>query len=153
MWDPIEREKIVDLYQNLDIDEYEIPKIFNEHEWFAINEANSSRNVSRVDNWYRVPKKKKLPCVARFQHLIFDMTHDKSDNAQTDRWREHFKAIINKLAIHPEEINVIQLGFSILAHDPMRVAKKEANPYVYVSYYFLDKLDNLDIRRCRSCPI
>ena len=71
----------------------------------------------------------------RFQFLCFDMTHDTNPNAQTDRWRNHFKSIIKELAFHPDDSNIVKLGFSLLAHDPMKLAKKEEQPYCYVSHF------------------
>ena len=139
MWIEHEHNAVLDLYKKfaVDFEEDEVRKIFSEADWLAILEANSASNVSRVNRWYQIPKKRKLPTCARFQLLLFDMTHDKTENEQTDRWRNHFKSIIKNLLFHPHESNIIQIGFSFLAHDPMKIAKDEPAQSVYVSLVFL----------------
>ena len=138
MWTEYEYDAVLDLYKKFkeNFDEDEVRKIFSKADWFAIAEASSARNVSRVNRWYRIPKKRKLPSVGRFQFLIYDMTHDKKSNDQTERWKNHFKSIIKKLSFHPQESYLIQIGFSLLAHDPMKMAKNEPNQSVYVSFFY-----------------
>ena len=135
MWDLVENTAVRQLYSKLEIDESEIPKIFNDLEWFAILESGSGNNVMTPSRWFRIPKKRKLPSVARFQHLIYDDLSDQNDNGQTDRWCEFFKTIINSLKFHPDKINIIQIGFSILARHPTKHQKQLENAYIYVSTF------------------
>ena len=133
MWDTVENEVVRQLYSKLAIDQNEIPKIFNDLEWLAILESGSGNNVTTPSRWFRIPKKRKSPSVARFQYLIFDDPNDKIDNGQTNRWCELFKTIISNLNFHSNTMNIIQIGFSILARHPTKYKKKQENAYVYVS--------------------
>ena len=133
MWIRTEHETVQYLYSMLNIDESQIPKVFNELEWLAIVESGSASNVTEVARWFRVPKKHKLSTVARFQYLIYDDSSDENDNGQTDRWRNFFKKIIANLKFHPDKQNIIQIGFSIMAQHPIKLAKQQPNAYVYVS--------------------
>ena len=146
MWESFEQQRVEQLYSEIDIDETEISKLFDPLEWFAIVESGSGNNVSKVSSWYRCPKQRKLPTIGRFQHLIYDKSNDKTDNGQTDRWRDFFKSIIKKLTFHPSWQNVIQIGFSFLAVHPIKLAKQKPNAHVYVSYHIKIMLLYQDLR-------
>lgn len=129
MWNHDERESIIKLYSKIDIDHLDVAKLFTEIEWFAIVYANHAKNVSYSSRWFRIPKIRKLTSVARFQHLIYDQ--GKRDG--TERWRNFFQQIIKQLHIHPHKTNTVQIGFSLLAVHPLKLAKNKPNAYVYVS--------------------
>ena len=133
MWVSLDHDTVRYIYSKLDINEHEIPKIFNDLEWHAILESGSGNNVSQVSRWFRVPKGRKKSSIGRFQHLIYDDPSDENENGQTDRWRDLFKKIITNLKFHSDKQNIIQIGFSILAQHPIKFEKQQPNAYVYVS--------------------
>ena len=133
MWDRHESDSINELYSKIDIDHLEVAKCFTEMEWFAIVYANHAKNVSYSTQWYRIPKTRKMTSVARFQFLIYDQ----GQKDGTDRWRNFFKQIIKQLHIHPNRTNIVQIGFSLLAVHPLKLAKNKPNAHVYVSCLFL----------------
>ena len=133
MWNLFENDLVNDLYSKIELDEIEVSKCFKPLEWFAIAQSGHAKNVSRVSQWYRVPKNRKIQSVGRFQHLIYD----EDGNDGTNRWRKFFKDLVKQLRIHPNRTNIIQLGFSLLAVHPLKLAKEKPNAYVYVSFLTL----------------
>ena len=134
MWSKIEKDNIENIYK--DIGDFDVSQLFDKDQWFAITASGGRKNVGRIGNWFYVPPAGKEHGQARFQYVIYDDVNDKDENEQTNRWRDHFKTVIDNLKFHPDVTNVLQIGFSMLAWHPIKHAKKAKDAFIYVRFFF-----------------